>query len=408
MADLPANLLTQAPQAPASPPSVSQYEVPKRPSDSRIPYEQAIISVGGVDWKDWESVFVQLRWADSFAYFRFTTVERQAGGLSQGAIISPQFGPGAQCTINLGGIPVVAGVIETRQVAYDANRHGVELQGKSLTSVVARSSVNTKSGSFDGMTWLQVAQKVVSPYPTKIIPIGVLNSIPFDKLSNQQGEHIWDFLERIARPRGIILGSDSFGNFLAIGDHSAPVLNTQLIEGQNIKKMQCVMHKDEVYAQYNVTGQAPASDDNAYTKASEMEGRWAGTGILNSILITPAEQPVKSVGELTDRAKNEALWHEGPVIEVTVTVQGWYRDDENIWWPGDNVFVYSPMCPLNMMMKIQTATFTQDNNNGTETTLELKQPWALKDNAQLNPGPTSTNTTMPAQNNPNGTSVEPH
>ena len=154
-----------------------------------------------------------------------------------------------------------------------------------------------------------------------------------------------------------------------------------MIEGQNIKKMQCVMHKDEVYAQYNVTGQAPASDDNAYTKASEMEGRWAGTGILNSILITPAEQPVKSVGELTDRAKNEALWHEGPVIEVTVTVQGWYRDDENIWWPGDNVFVYSPMCPLNMMMKIQTATFTQDNNNGTETTLELKQPWALKDNA---------------------------
>jgi prophage tail gpP-like protein len=117
---------------------------------------------------------------------------------------------------------------------------------------------------------------------------------------------------------------------------------------------------------------------------------------------------VKTEAEVTDRAKNEALWHEGPVIQVTVTVQGWFRDDENIWWPGDNVFVYSPMCPLNMMMKIQTATFTQDNNNGTETTLELKQPWALKDNAQLNPGSMSTNTTMPAQDNPNGTSVEPH
>jgi len=170
--------------------------------------------------------------------------------------------------------------------------------------------------------------------------------------------------------------------------------------------MQCVFRKDEVYAQYNATGHHAASNDNAYTKASEIEGRWSGTGILNSILITPAEQPVKYPGEMTDRAKNEALWHEGTKVEATVTVQGWFRDDENLWWPGDNVFVYSPMCPLNMMMKIQTVTFTQDNNSGTETTLELKLPWALKDNTQMNPGPVDT-TQLPPQNNPNG-NVEPH
>jgi hypothetical protein len=39
-----------------------------------------------------------------------------------------------------------------------------------------------------------------------------------------------------------------------------------------------------------------------------------------------------------------------------------------------------------MMMKIQTVTFTQDSNSGTQTTLELKQPWALKDNAPMNVG----------------------
>jgi hypothetical protein len=39
-----------------------------------------------------------------------------------------------------------------------------------------------------------------------------------------------------------------------------------------------------------------------------------------------------------------------------------------------------------MMMKIQTVTFTQDNNSGTQTQLELKQPWALKDNAPMNVG----------------------
>jgi prophage tail gpP-like protein len=254
------------------------------------------------------------------------------------------------------------------------------------------------------MTWQQVAEKVVSQYDTKIIPVGTLNSIPFDKLQNQPGETIHDFLERIARPRGIILGSDSWGNFLGIGDHHMPIINTQLIEGQNIKKCQCVFHKEETFNEYKVIAQTAASDDNHGTAASELEASWGGTGYAGSLLTTPAEQPVKTIQEVMDRAKNEALWHEGPQIDVTIIVQGWFRDDTNLWWPGDNVFVYSPMCPLNMMMKIQTVTFTQDNNSGTQTQLDLKQPWALKDNAPMNVGKSpdeSIPDQLPDQTKPN-------
>jgi prophage tail gpP-like protein len=380
-------------------PPITQYTIPARPANSQIPRDQATLIVNGINFQDWESIFVQLRWHDSFSYFRFASVERDT---PVGAFYKLQFMPGTPVLVNLGDVNILKGYIETRQVAYDANQHGIELQGKSWTAPIARSSVNTKSGSFDGMTFMQVAQKVVSPYDTKIIPIGNLNSIPFDKLQNQPGEQIWDFLERIARPRGIILGSDSFGNFLAIGDHQMPVLNTQLIEGQNIKKCQCVFHKDHVYDEYKTTAQTAASDDNWGVSASELEGSWAGTGYKGSLLITPSEQPVKNIQEVLDRAKNEALWHEGPQIDLTVSVQGWFRDDTNLWWPGDNVFVYSPMCPMNMMMKIETVTFTQDNNNGTMTQLDLKQPWALKDSAQMNPGdPNGRTPSVPDSSIPN-------
>jgi prophage tail gpP-like protein len=403
MSDAPVETSTQ----PAAP--VEVYTIPTRPQDSPFDYDQATLIVDGINFQDWESVFVQLRWTEGWAIFKFTSVERDfpvdMRDFKKGTFIgSPQFMPGSKCLINLGGINIVNGFIETRQVAYDAERHGIELQGMSWTKPAAVSSVNTKSGSFDGMTWKQVADKVVAPHGIKVIPIGNLNSIPFDKLQNQPGEAIWDFLERIARPRGIILGSDSFGNFLAIGDHSMPILNTQLIEGQNIKRCQAVFYKKHVYAQYNVTAQSAASNDNAYTSASELEASWGGTGFPNTLLITPAEQPVKHIQEVLDRAKNEALWHEGPEIDVTVTVMGWFRDDINLWMPGDNVFVYSPMCPLNMLMKIEQVTFTQSSDEGTLTTLQLKQPWALKDNANMNtnrpPGDTSTD--PPPQQNPDG------
>jgi prophage tail gpP-like protein len=371
-------------------PAGNAYSIPSRDPNSRVPYEQATLIVDGTDFQDWETVFVQLRWHDSWSYFRFTSVERDTptgpGGTYRSHFYS-QFMPGSITQINLGGVNVLRGYIETRQVSYDATQHGIELQGKSWTAPIARSSVNTKSGSFDGMTWQQVAEKVVSPYPTKIIPVGSLNATPFDKLQNQPGETIHDFLERTARPRGIILGSDSWGNFLAIGDHHMPVINTQLIEGENIKKCQCVFHKEEVFNEYKVIAQTAAGSNGVMgTQASELEASWGGTGYEGSLLITPSEQPVKTIQEVMDRAKNEALWHEGPQIDVTIIVQGWFRDDTNLWWPGDNVFVYSPMCPLNMMMKIQTVTFTQDNNSGTQTQLDLKQPWALKDNAPMNVG----------------------
>jgi prophage tail gpP-like protein len=376
------------------------YAVPVRSSNAQVAQEQATLIVDGIDFQDWESVLVQMRWTDGWSYFKFTSVERDAPPsnlLAPSAqwYQNPQFMTGTPCEINLGGVNVIKGYIEQRQVAYDATRHGIELQGKSWTAPVARSSVNTKSGSFDGMTWKQVADKVVAPHGVSVIPIGTLNSIPFDKLQNQPGEPIWDFLERIARPRGIILGNDSFGNFLAIGDHSMPVVNTQLIEGQNIKRMQCIFTKEHMYEEYNVTAQTAASDGNAFTAASELEGKWGGTGYKGSLLITPSEQPVKNVQEVIDRAKNEALWHEGPQIEAHVTVQGWFRDGTSLWWPGDNVFVYSPMCPLNMMMKIEQVTFTQDNDSGTETTLLLKQPWALKDNTDHDVSQPSSATQAP-------------
>ena len=102
-----------------------------------------------------------------------------------------------------------------RQVAYNATSHGVMLIGKSVTAWAARSSVDTKTGSFDGKNILQVAQEVLAPYPVGIKTVGQIDLTPFVHLQNEKGELIWDFLERLARPRGIVMGSDCARQFPA-------------------------------------------------------------------------------------------------------------------------------------------------------------------------------------------------
>jgi hypothetical protein len=45
--------------------------------------------------------------------------------------------------------------------------------------------------------------------------------------------------------------------------------------------------------------------------------------------------------------------------------------------------VKSPMAMLNETLKIETATYTQDRESGTETTLVLKNPFALNGKGRM-------------------------
>jgi prophage tail gpP-like protein len=348
------------------------------------PQETATLAVNNLVFQDWETVFVHARRGESFSYFRFTAAERD--DTAKLAKTPPfniplwqklQFKPGDACKIWLAGQQVIDGYIETRQVAYNANSHAVELLGKSTTAWPAKSSVDTPTGNFDGMNVYQVAQACLAKYPVGVIPIGDVNSLPFEKLQCQVGETIWDFLERIGRPRGVIIGTDEKGNFLLIGQHTTPV-SGQLIEGVNIKACQCVITQQYAYEFFDVRGQHAASDDNSGPQASEMHAVVTGTDVpVNSKLITPAEQPVKTLQELYQRAANEAKWHNATIFSVTITVQGWLSDGKNVWRPGDLVYVKSPMIMCDQHLGIEQVIFTQDTQNGTQTQLFLKQPWAI-------------------------------
>lgn len=349
------------------------------------PAEVATVVVNDKRFDDWESVFIQIRWTDSHPIFRFTAAERDPIPDLWGKL---QWKPDDECAIYLGGILAIAGVILIRQVAYDANNHGVMLQGAGRQWYVQRGSILDEKSNYDGMTFEQVARKVIAPFGVGIEVIGALNAIPFKRLQNEPGETVWAFLERIARPRGIIIGSDHRGNVLLIGAHTGDYVDT-LIEGQNILKCQCIFAVKDVYSEYPVRGQTAASDDQYGTQASEQEGHAWGSSKRYSPLLTTAEQPVWNKSELDDRARNESIWHEGTQIEANITVQGWFRRGGDLWRAGDDVYVKSPMAMLDNILKIQTVTFTQDSRSGTLTTLTLVPPWGLLDGIGFPVGPGS-------------------
>jgi prophage tail gpP-like protein len=347
--------------------------------------EQAVINVSGQLFSDWETVFVQTRWMHAWDYCRFTATER----LGDNSVINWrewQIKPCDVVSVTLANQLVMTGVITERQVAYDVMNHGVQLLGKGSTKWGYMSSVNTQTSSFDNMSFEAIAKAVLTPYlaGNAIKTVGNLNPLPFEKVQCQVGESCWDFLENLSRVRGIAMGSDENGNYVFVGDHSTQPIAT-LLEGFNIKSMQCSINIDDNYVIYQAVGQKAASDSSGGAASQDMHAEWGGSGCRISILKTPAEQPVTQP-ELQDRAKQDAKWHEAAKVTVTAIVYGWLWAPGQLWRVGQSVWVKSPMCPLDEKMIIQRCTYTQDRQNGTQTTLDLVMPWMLND-TDVNLGP---------------------
>ena len=341
------------------------------------PAEVASLQVNDVTFFDWETVEVQHRWNDGWPTFRFTAAENAVMPVSW---IDLQFKPGDACTIRLGGVQAIDGIILTRQTAYDANNHTVELAGAGRTWAASTSSVASEDANCDGLTLQAIADKVFGRYGVSVRPVGTVDAMPFPECQAQKGELVFDFVEHLARQRGATLGSDQLGNMLLIGDHMGTVVQ-QLTEGENIKKMQCVISNGEMASLYSAVGQAANAESMPPGQSANVEKfvnspNYKG---YQKFIQTVLEHPFMNPMEVAKRAEYEAQFRDGTQIRANVTVQGWLRDGVDLWTCGDDVIVNSPMAMLNFVMKIQTLTFRQDNESGTTTELELVMPWMLSD-----------------------------
>jgi prophage tail gpP-like protein len=362
------------------------------------PDEIAVLLVNGLKFEDWDSIWVQRQRAAAWSWFRFTAAERDPVFTKQGSPqwLKLQFKPGDQCTITLAGELAITGFIEQRDVGYDANQHQIMLIGKSNTAAASRSSVDTKTGSFDNKTIEQAARECFGTYGCDVKTIGQVDATPFKRLHVQRGELTWDFIERLSRMRNAILGSDAFGNFLLIGPHRGQMIG-QLIEGLNMQSCHCTITHEHARTEMNVGAQTPATDDLHGTQASEVEATSA-SAVPNqqrrSKVIVPMEHPPMAAPqhEVQMRADYEKMWRDGTLIQCTAVVQGWLRDGKSLWHEGDLVHVYSPMAMLDEDLTIFSVTFTQDNRTGTTTTLVLVNPAALNQSPTGDVGPQQPNT----------------
>jgi len=354
------------------------------------PEEIATLIVDGLIYEDWENVWIHWSLGEPWAQFRFTATEEvyETLGTPQ---IDPvtgvagktwrslaQFAPGDEFECLLGGQPVMSGVILVRQVAYDAKSHTVVLQGVSLSWYAARASILDEKSEFEG-SFLAIAGKVLAPTCSTYKVIGSISGKPYEVPQRPSpGETIFQFLERIGRDKNVMVVSDPYGDFVFIGDHNGEVV-ADLLEGENILKMQAIIKDLEPYSEYVVRAHRDGNDQTNMGAAAQIESRRGGTAKCYSPHLVPIEHPATK--EETDLRANHEYDFNEKIVEANITVQGWFNPLSGLRWDvGQDVYVKSPMAMLDMLMKIEACTWTQDNRGGSLTVLKCVAPWNWNDN----------------------------
>lgn len=332
-------------------------------------------AAGGI-FRDWTSATVAYNFEEqSFRHFRLQLAEPDLKTL--------RLKPGDRVDISMAGKALIKdGYIKVRQVAYDAHRHAVQIDGLGKLGPIGGASVDlSNGGQFQDQTFEAIANAVLKKGGFKFRmdnpPDGAdekfKNAIPYT------GERIWEFLERLARQRAIRLRSDADGTL--VGGSGGGGGGSTLKEGENILAAQ--MHWEFPEAAGVVArGQGQGSNEVFGRPQAEISAKTElSSGNKDLRYIVPIEDATtKKAAQL--RADYEAMQIESSILIVNVTHQGFLKPGGGgLWELSDEVTVISPMLfPLNdgkMDLKVWGVTMSQ-SESGTTTVVDCRNKGAFR------------------------------
>jgi prophage tail gpP-like protein len=270
----------------------------------------------------------------------------------------------------------VFGYITERHVGYDGQAHGVRLIGCGDTSDLVSSSVPLEAlGGHDGKSLTELARDLSKHLNIQIKEVGSVDNTPFENIQVLPGETPIQAIERYAKMRNVIIGSDANGGLLLIGEHPATTRGG-LWEGVHIERANCVIRDNMVYKKIFSIGQNTSNNTANGDPENKQVAERDGTSTRERHLVIVADVADKRHG-IERRAEMEKVFTQGSEVEAQITVQGWFKDNntsEDIWRAGEYYSVNSPsLLMYDQVLGCAGCVYEQDAT-GTRTTLTLVDP----------------------------------
>jgi prophage tail gpP-like protein len=322
------------------------------------------LSIGGVEYSGWTSVLVRRSLDEFCSSFMLDLADTWHSSKNQ-----IPFNAGDSCSIKVGKDLILTGYIDEISVTSDSEDHILSVLGRSKAGDLVDCSAIYKTGTFVNQTLVDIAKKICSPFgisaKTDVTGIGTIK-----KVSIQDGETCFDFLNRSAKMEGLLLTSTPSGDVLFTragrSKRSFTISSTT-----NAIKCEYTDNKKDVFSSYIFKGQTLTGEEyrgkNYKPKASASD---ALTKRYRPIIIQAESQAENA--RLSVRAKWERNVRRSQAKKIAYTIPGW-RENGVLWDINSLVSVADPILGIEDTLLIASVELSLDES-GTKTTLELVHP----------------------------------
>lgn len=264
---------------------------------------------------------------------------------------------GDEARLSIDDDTVVTGFVDVRRLSYDDKTYKISVSGRDRTADLVDCSAAHKGGQFLEQNFGQIAKALCEPFA---IPVHITVDVgdKFKKFKLQEGETVFEALERAARHRGLLLMADALGG-LVITKPGRERVATPLVLGENIRSASGEFSQVDRFNLYTVKSQTTGDD---WKTAGQIASPAAAVSDKNIrrhrplIIIAEESSDAKAC---KDRATWERNVRAGRGGSVTYVVDGW-RHAGGLWQPNVMVPVKDALMGVNQDMLITRVVYILD------------------------------------------------
>lgn len=320
--------------------------------------------VNGKAFEGWQQISVKRSMKAISGSFELAVVDKWAEDQT-----AWQIKPGDSCTLMIGEDTLVTGYVDAVSSSIDATTKRVAVSGRDKTGDLVDCSADHKTGSISNVTLLELAKKLAAPFGVGVKAL-VTSSEKWPAWKIQQGESIFESIERAARLRGVLLMNDGAGN-LVITRAATARASSELVQGDNILSAEAEFSMKERFSRYTVKAQGMGLDETNPETDFSMTGSASDAGVSRHRPMVIVAEGAATIASCRTRAQWEATVRLGKSTRVSVTVVGWRQVNGDLWAVNTVVKVNAPGLGLNTELLITEVTF-QKSDSGTLTQLTLE------------------------------------
>lgn len=330
------------------------------------------IKLNGLDYTNWETAEVFRSMEMLCGSFSFTSSadENNLFPIKVGSIVD----------ITADGISVLKGYVEKIRINWSIDSHSITVSGRSRLCDLLDSTVG-ETKEFVGSIWLfDVIRKVLNDIGLNDVEIkdetgGYDIFQGTDIVSAEPGLKAFDFLEKYARKKQILLTNDGKGNLVLAraSKEVFPAVLKNKVDGNDNNILSATHNIDTSnrYNKYIVHSQLNTQNQDEGVKPKDIasqKGQAIDGEIRTSrILEINAEESSDSQTAI-ERAKWEANFRRAQSKQYKPTVQG-HSVNGQVWKPNVLVEVQDDFSDVQATLLVSSVRYTQSIEGGSTTVL---------------------------------------